>query len=207
MSKLIFTHSVMNSGKSTTLLQRNHNMIQQGRKTFLISPSHDRRYGEGKITSKIGDGVSAASHSIKPLDSLYDAVCHANATEGPLSAVFVDEAQFFTEEQVWDMTRVADELEIAVYAFGLRVDAFGKLFPGSKALIEMADTIKTPDTDQECFCGRPATMNMRFDEDGHTVRAGEVIQTGGDERYRSVCRLHWREVQHISECFAEDYID
>lgn len=204
MSKLTFFHSVMDAGKSTALLQMNFNMVQHGRKTFLITPESDKRYGEGKITSKIG--IDADAHTLRSEESLFDVVCQANSVEGPISAVFIDEAQFFTQEQVWDMARIADELEIPVNAFGLRVDAFGQLFEGSKTLLELADKIATPSTVQQCFCGRPANMNLRFDQDGNTVRSGNVIELGDKDRYRSVCRMHWRSVEHIDECFAEDFI-
>jgi thymidine kinase len=200
MAKLHFFHGVMSSGKTVDLLKMNHNYVSNGRHTILISPECDDRSGSGRIQS--GIGISAASICLSPSDDLFAIVKAEQSPTQTVSAVLVDEVQFFTPEQIEQMSRIVDELGISVSGFGLRVDAFGNLFPGSKALIELADSIE--EIKQLCFCGKKATMNMRFDKQGDVVRSGAVIETGGKDKYRSVCRSHWRTITHISEFFSPD---
>lgn len=200
MAKLHFFHGVMNSGKTVDLLKMNHNYVSHGRHTILISPACDDRSGVGRISSRLG--ISAPSICVGSSEDLFEIVKAERSPAQPVAAVLVDEAQFFTAQQVEQMTRIVDELGISVIAFGLRVDAFGNLFEGSKALMELADSLE--ETKQLCFCGKKATMNMRFDSNGNVVRSGAVIETGGEDKYRSVCRSHWRSISHISQCFAAD---
>ncbi len=109
----------------------------------------------------------------------------------PLACVLVDEAQFLSAEQVWQLSRVADELHIPVMTYGLRVDFQGQPFPGSAALLAIADSLREIRT--ICHCGRKATMVIRKDETGKVVTDGAQVQIGGEETYVSLCRVHWRE--------------
>lgn len=110
---------------------------------------------------------------------------------GALACVFVDEAQFLTEAQVWQLARAADDLGLPVMCYGLRVDFQGRLFPGSATLLALADDLREVRT--ICHCGRKATMVVRQDADGRVLREGAQVQIGGNETYVSLCRRHWRD--------------
>ncbi|MBU2963304.1 thymidine kinase [Citreicella sp. C3M06] len=188
MAKLYFNYSTMNAGKSTLLLQAAHNYGEGGMEVFLLTARLDTRAGEGRIGSRIGLGRPAETFA--PQDDLFariDTETHAR----PLACIFVDEAQFLTEAQVWQLARVADDLRIPVMAYGLRVDFRGKLFPGSAVLLALADTLREVRT--ICHCGRKATMVIRQNADGQTLHDGAQVQIGGNETYVSLCRRHWRE--------------
>ena len=188
MAKLYFHYSTMNAGKSTLLLQAAHNYNERGMDTFLLTASVDERAGQGCIGSRIG--LSRKATAFVADDDLFDLV-EARMGEGAVACVFVDEAQFLTKEQVWQLARVADDLGVPVMAYGLRVDFQGELFPGSAALLALADTLREVRT--ICHCGRKATMVVRQDESGNTLKDGAQVQIGGNESYVSLCRRHWRE--------------
>ncbi|QQA43757.1 thymidine kinase [Pelagovum pacificum] len=188
MAKLYFHYSTMNAGKSTVLLQASHNYIERGMETFLLTAAHDDRAGSGRIASRIGIGAEAAT--FRPEDDLMARV-QARLDEGPCACVFVDEAQFLTEAQVWQLARAVDDIGVPVMCYGLRVDFMGKLFPGSAALLALADEMREVRT--ICHCGRKATMVIRRGPDGQAVRDGAQVQIGGNETYVSLCRRHWRE--------------
>jgi thymidine kinase len=153
--------------------------------TLLLTAAHDNRAGPGRIASRIGiadDALTFASDS-----DLFALI----ADQGRGAAcIFVDEAQFLTHAQVWQLARVADDLGQPVMCYGLRVDFRGQLFPGSAALLALADDLREVRT--ICHCGRKATMVVRQDEQGRALREGAQVQIGGNETYVSLCRRHWR---------------
>ncbi|SHM29246.1 thymidine kinase [Roseibium suaedae] len=186
MAKLYFNYSSMNAGKSTVLLQASYNYEERGMNTLLFIAALDHRAGKGRIASRIG--LSSEATIFEREDDLFSQIQAAMAAE-PLHAIFVDEAQFLTEKQVWQLARVADELRIPVMCFGLRTDFQGKLFPGSAALLAIADNLREIKT--ICWCGSKATMVARMDTNGNIVDEGEQVVIGGEETYVSLCRKHW----------------
>ena len=188
MAKLYFNYSSMNAGKSTLLLQASYNYEERGMNTLLLIAAVDDRAGRGTIASRIG--LSAEADIFGPSDNLYEHVKRACASND-VHAVFVDEAQFLGETQVWQLARVCDKLKIPVMCFGLRTDFQGKLFPGSAALLALADNLKEIKT--ICWCGRKATMVARIDSSGRIVEEGDQVVIGGEETYVSLCRNHWSE--------------
>ncbi len=185
MAKLYFNYSTMNAGKTTVLLQAAHNYSERGMNPFLLTANADTRSGIGIIKSRIGLKKSAQTFS-QSVD-LLNKVKEFNSKKS-ISCVFVDEAQFLTEQQVWQLAKVVDDLKIPVLCFGLRVDFQGKLFPGSKCLLSIADELKEVKT--ICHCGKKATMVIR-QLNGKTVIDGDQVQIGGNESYTSLCRKHW----------------
>ena len=188
MAKLYFNYSTMNAGKSTILLQAAHNYRERGMDTYLLTARLDDRVGQGQIGSRIG--ITADADMFSPDSNLF-AMIEARQAEGPFVCILIDEAQFLSEDQVWQLARVVDDMKIPVMAYGLRVDFLGKLFPGSAALLALADEMREIRT--ICHCGKKATMVVRQDQDGNTLTAGEQVQIGGNETYVSLCRRHWRE--------------
>lgn len=188
MAKLYFQYSTMNAGKSTVLLQASHNYRERGMDTFLMTANLDDRAGLGKIASRIGIGEDAAT--FRNGDDLF-AVLQDRLAEGPVACVFIDEAQFLTKEQVWQLARAVDDLKVPIMCFGLRVDFQGELFPGSAALLALADEMREVRT--ICHCGKKATMVVRQDDQGNALKEGAQVQIGGNETYVSLCRRHWRE--------------
>lgn len=188
MAKVYFYYAAMNAGKSTVLLQSSYNYRERGMRTLLFAPSIDTRHGTGRIESRIGLRSSAISFGAS--DNLLSRVRSEHQAE-ELACVLVDEAQFLTGEQAWQLTDVADHLGIPVLCYGLRTDFQGKLFPGSGALLAVADEIV--ELKAICHCGRKATMNLRLDADGRAVREGAQIEIGGNDRYVAMCRRHFKE--------------
>jgi thymidine kinase len=187
MAKLYFHYSTMNAGKSTLLLQASYNYRERGMNTYLLTYAFDTRAGEATIGSRIG--ISAPADTFDEGDDLGRRI-EDRLSEGPVACVFVDEAQFLTEAQVWQLARAVDDLGVPVMAYGLRVDFQGKLFPGSAALLALADEMREART--ICFCGRKATMVVRKNAAGRVLTTGEQIAIGGNESYESLCRRHWR---------------
>lgn len=188
MAKLFFNYSTMNAGKSTILLQASHNYREHGMNTYLLTARIDGRAGAGRIASRIGIGSEADTFGNK--DNLSVMVADRLKT-GPLACIFVDEAQFLTPNQVWQLARVVDDLNLPVLCYGLRVDFRGELFPGSATLLALADEMREVRT--ICRCGRKATMVIRQDDQGRAITKGDQVQIGGNETYVSLCRRHWRE--------------
>ncbi|MBV7397398.1 thymidine kinase [Mameliella sediminis] len=187
MAKLHFHYSTMNAGKSTLLLQAAHNYNERGMQTYLLTAAIDDRAGEGRIGSRIG--LSRTADIFRPATDLFTKIA-ARLEQGPVACVFIDEAQFLTREQVWQLARVVDDLKVPVMAYGLRVDFRGELFPGSAALLALADVMREVRT--ICHCGRKATMVVRQGENGEILTDGAQVQIGGNETYVSLCRRHWR---------------
>lgn len=179
----------MNAGKSTLLLQAAHNYNERGMETFLLTAAIDSRAGAGQIGSRIG--LARPAETFVSETDLYARIA-ARLQEGPVACIFVDEAQFLTHTQVWQLARVVDDLAVPVMAYGLRVDFRGALFPGSAALLALADEMREVRT--ICHCGRKATMVIRQGPDGQALTDGAQVQIGGNETYVSLCRRHWREV-------------
>jgi len=187
MAKLYFHYSTMNAGKSTALLQASYNYIERGMQTFLVTARLDGRAGLGRIASRIGIAAEAScfSQNTDMFDLLKDRL-----ESGPCACVFVDESQFLTEAQVWQLARAVDDLGVPVMCYGLRVDFRGQLFPGSAALLALADEMREVRT--ICHCGKKATMVVRMGPDGKALHDGAQVQIGGNETYVSLCRRHWR---------------
>ncbi|MCV6592569.1 MAG: thymidine kinase [Silicimonas sp.] len=188
MAKLYFNYSTMNAGKSTLLLQASYNYRERGMETYLLTAAIDGRAGEGRIASRIG--ISASADMFDGKTDLF-ALLEKRKRQGPVACVFVDEAQFLTKEQVWQLARAVDDLGLPVMCYGLRVDFRGELFPGSAALLALSDEMREART--ICFCGKKATMVVRQDADGNALSEGEQVQIGGNETYVPLCRRHWRE--------------
>jgi len=188
MAKLYFYYASMNAGKSTTLLQADFNYRERGMATMLWTAQIDDRDRSGWINSRIG--LAEPSRVYGRGTDLF-AQANARVLEGPLACLLVDEAQFLTPEQVWQLARVADELNVPVLCYGLRTDFQGELFPGSAILLGIADTLV--ELKAVCHCGRKATMNLRIDDQGNAVVEGEQIGIGGNESYVALCRRHFSE--------------
>lgn len=188
MSKVYFYYSAMNAGKSTVLLQSSYNYHERGMHTLLFIPAIDTRAGVGRIQSRIG--LSADAMALQPDENIFAHVKGAHAAQ-PVACVLIDEAQFLTRPQVEQLTDVSDHLGIPVLCYGLRTDFQGQLFPGSAALLALADNLIELKT--ICHCGRKATMNLRVGPDGRAVREGAQVEIGGNERYVAMCRRHYKD--------------
>lgn len=189
MAKLYFHYAAMNAGKSTILLQASYNYRERGMRTILLNALIDTRAGgAGRIGSRIG--LESESTAFDQTDNLFDIV-KGELARGDIACVFVDEANFMSADQAWQLSNIVDELKIPVMAYGLRTDFQGQLFPGSKVLLSIADEIREIRT--ICKCGSKATMVVRLDSDGNPVTDGEQISVGGNESYVSYCRRHWKE--------------
>lgn len=178
----------MNAGKSTVLLQASHNYIERGMQTYLLTAQFDNRAGQGRIESRIGIGEDADTFDHG--EDLF-AKIKTRLDTGPCACVFIDESQFLDPDQVWQLARAVDDLGVPVMCFGLRVDFRGSLFPGSATLLALADEMREVRT--ICHCGRKATMVVRKGPDGTVLTDGDQVAIGGNERYLSLCRRHWRE--------------
>jgi thymidine kinase len=188
MAKLYFYYSTMNAGKSTILLQSSYNYRERGMNTLILQPEIDTRFGVGTVASRIG--IQAVAKTFQFNDNLLQLVQH-QLQNAPLHCVLVDEAQFLTAPQVKQLSDVCDVLNIPVLAYGLRTDFQGNLFEGSQQLLAWADTMVEVKT--ICHCGRKATMVLRIGADGQAVREGNQVQIGGNDRYTSVCRQHFKQ--------------
>ncbi|NDV91379.1 thymidine kinase [Alteromonas sp. 345S023] len=187
MAQLYFYYSAMNAGKSTSLLQSAYNYRERGMHSLIYTASLDDRYGIGKVTSRIGLQADAKLYNANI--NLFDAIKQDNDTK-KLDCVFIDEAQFLTKAQVRQLVDVVDELRIPVLAYGLRTDFLGETFEGSHYLLAWAD--KLTELKTVCHCGRKANFVVRLDGEGNPVIDGDQVQIGGNDRYESMCRRHFR---------------
>ncbi len=188
MAKLYFYYSSMNAGKSTALLQSSYNYRERGMHTLILAPDLDDRYGKGKVTSRIGlESQATTFRSDEDLLKLVD----ARNSEQALHCVLVDEAQFLQKEQVYQLGEITDQLDIPVLAYGLRTDFQGEPFEGSRYLLAWADNLV--ELKAICFCGRKATMVIRLDQEGNAITQGSQVEIGGNDRYVSMCRRHFKE--------------
>lgn len=177
----------MNAGKSTALLQASYNYQERGMQTLLFAPAIDDRHKLGCISSRIG--LNAEASLFAPKDNLLEQIEIILKQKNELKCILIDEAQFLTKNQVLQLTIVVDRLNIPVLCYGLRSDFRAEPFEGSLYLLIWADEINEIKT--VCYCGRKATMNIRFDAENHKVTEGKQIEIGGNERYISVCRKHF----------------
>ena len=188
MAKLYFYYSSMNAGKSTNLLQSSYNYKERGMNTMVFAPSFDDRYGPGKVTSRIG--IESEATTFRTDTNLLEVVSAAN-DEQRVHCVLIDEAQFLTRDQVFQLSDLTDKLNIPVLAYGLRTDFQGEPFEGSKYLLAWSDNLK--ELKAICDCGRKAIMVLRMDADGNAVTEGSQVEIGGNDRYVSMCRKHFKE--------------
>lgn len=186
MAKLYFYFAAMNAGKSTVLLQSSYNYRERGMKTLLFTPAIDDRYQRGTISSRIG--LSEPAIIFNEQDNLFDIT---QRQEQDHACILIDEAQFLSREQVYQLTEITDQLDIPVLAYGLRTDFRGELFTGSQHLLAWADELVEIKT--ICHCGRKATMILRLDEKGLVVSEGDQVVIGGNNMYISTCRKHFKQ--------------
>ena len=192
MAKLHFFYSTMNAGKSTALLQSNHNYKESDLNTLLFIPKHIADKSNGKIVSRIG--LKADAIIVDAEYNFYDEIFSKQSED--INCIFVDEAQFLTKKQIHSLGKVADELNIPVMCYGIRTDFQGELFEGSKELLALADNLKELKT--ICSeCDKKATMVVRLDSDGKILLEGEKIVIGGNEIYKTLCRKHFRELTKL----------
>ncbi|GAA6136835.1 thymidine kinase [Arenicella sp. 4NH20-0111] len=189
MAKLYFYYSTMNAGKSTTLLQSSFNYRERGMHTLLLTAAFDDRFEVGKVASRIG--LEQEADLFDGDINLFQHVITRHA-EKAIDCVLVDESQFLTKDQVWQLTEVCDQLKIPVLCYGIRTDFQGELFPGSQWLLAWADELHELKT--ICHCGSKANMVVRVDEQGQAIQEGTQIEIGGNDRYVSLCRRHFKQV-------------
>lgn len=190
MAKLYFYYSAMNAGKTTTLLQSAYNYRERGMRTLILTPALDDRHDADVVASRIG--LSAPAQRFAADTDLRVLVEADIAAHGALHCVLVDEAQFLTRAQAWQLSDVADVLGVPVLAYGLRTDFRGELFEGSQYLLAWADELVEIKT--ICHSGSKATMVVRVDEQGRAVKAGPQVEIGGNERYVSVSRAEFKKI-------------
>ena len=186
MASLHYKFAAMNSGKSTQLIQAHFNYCERGMTPYAMTPAIDDRFGFGVIAARVG--LELRADTFAPHTDLF-AVIQKKCLQQPLHVCIIDEAQFLTREQVYQLARVVDELEIPVIAYGLKSDFRGELFEGAYHLLCLAD--KVEELKSVCWCGSKAHMNARVSPAGEVVREGEQVEIGGNDRYVSLCRKHY----------------
>ena len=187
-----FFYSTMNAGKSTALLQSNYNYNERGMDTLLFLPKVDADANKNKIHSRIGLIADAIS-----VDTSFDFFEYVQnfKNKKKVDAILIDEVQFLTKDQVRQICKISDTLNIPSMCYGIRTDFRGELFEGSSELLALADNLIELKT--VCDCGRKATMVVRLDESGKVITAGEKIQIGGNDTYKVYCRKHFRELTNL----------
>ena len=182
----------MNAGKSTALLQSNYNYNERGMDTLLFLPKVDADANKNKIHSRIGLIADAIT-----VDRSFDFFEYVQnfKNEKKVDAILIDEVQFLTKDQVRQICKISDTLNIPSMCYGIRTDFRGELFEGSSELLALADNLIELKT--VCDCGRKATMVVRLDESGKVITAGEKIQIGGNDTYKVYCRKHFRELTNL----------
>ncbi len=188
MAKLYFYYSSMNAGKSTTLLQSDYNYRERNMHTCVYTAAIDDRFGVGKVSSRIG--ISCDAKLFNKETDLFEDIRIADSAKH-LDCILVDEAQFLTKQQVFQLSEVVDKLNIPVLCYGLRNDFRAELFEGSQYLLAWAD--KLVELKTICHCGKKANFVLRLNANGQVMKDGEQIQIGGNESYISVCRKHYKE--------------
>ena len=179
----------MNAGKTTILLQSAHNYRERGLTPILFTPKLDDRYGEGWIKSRIG--LQARATIFTAEDDLFE-ITRSHLEDHNIHCVLVDESQFLSRDQVYQLTEIVDRLNIPVLCFGLRTDFQGELFEGSKYLLAWADELSEIKT--ICHTGRKANMVVRVDDEGYALKEGAQVEIGGNDRYVSVSRAEFKNV-------------
>jgi len=189
MAQLYFYYSSMNAGKSTTLLQSSYNYQERGMKTQIYTAALDDRFGIGKITSRLG--ISSEAELFSSDTDLYDQMVNRQQHD-KIDCLLIDEAQFLTKKQVRQLTNIVDELNIPVLTYGIRTDFQGEPFIGSHYLLAWAD--KLVELKTVCHCGRKANFVVRLDAEGNAVKEGAQVDVGGNEKYESMCRVHFKKL-------------
>ena len=189
MAQLYFYYSAMNAGKSTSLLQSSYNYRERGMNTFVLTAAIDNRSGIGRISSRIG--IESDAHIFTENDNLIEMISKVHQQQKQ-HCILIDESQFLSKQQVKELTYIVDILDIPVLCYGIKTDFQGELFPGSQYLLAWAD--KLVELKTICHCGRKANMILRLDENGEPIQEGAQVAIGGNERYVSVCRKHFRKV-------------
>ena len=189
MAQMYFYYSAMNAGKSTHLLQSSYNYRERGMNTVIFTAKIDDRFAEGKVASRLGINADAQVYSedtniFTEVEKLHQ--------EQKLSCVLIDESQFLSSIQVKQLTDIVDSLKIPVLAYGLRTDFLGETFEGSAALLAWAD--KLVELKTICHCGRKANFVTRLDENNRAITSGAQVEVGGNERYESLCREHFKQL-------------
>lgn len=190
MAKFKFYYSVMNSGKSSQLLQYNYNYKTEGHNVLLLTSNNDDRFGLGKITSRINVYLKEECKAVKKSDDIVKLFLEEEKRMGKISLVLVDEAQFFTPEQIKQLSDIADFYDTNVWAFGLRINYKGELFEGTTSLFEWCDEFI--EIKRNCHCGEEATKILRYNSSGEVFRDGEEVIIGAEDQYQSVCRKHFK---------------
>ena len=189
MAKLYFSYSAMNAGKSAILLQSAYNYHERGMKTLLLKPEVDTR---DPLSNHIGSRIGIkAQAEVFSADTNLEEFIKQYYNKTKVDCILLDESQFLTPDQVWQLASISDDFGIPVMCYGLRTDFKGNLFPGSATMLAIADDVREIRT--LCWCGRKATMTMRFDAEGKAITDGNQVDVGGNEKYISLCRRHWLE--------------
>ncbi|WP_232916454.1 thymidine kinase [Pseudomonas viridiflava] len=199
MSSFTFYYGSMNAGKSGQLIQTAHSFQERNMHVVILKSSMDTRDGPGLVKSRVG-GISKPCINFSADDNLSLIIKEQIRKLGKISCVLIDEAQFLTKEQVKSLAEIVDFDGINIYAYGLRTDAFGDLFPGSMYLLAFADSLR--ELNSLCHCGEHARMNLRYDAQGDVVTSGEQNEVGGNDRYIPLCRKHWLQA-HRSKRIPE----
>jgi len=187
LAKLYFKYGAMGSSKSAQALMTKFNYEEKGRTVWLMKPKTDSREEKGLVRSRVG--LEAKADVISRTDDIYDSFL--TGLNRHVDVIIADECQFFSPDQIDMLRRIVDEHDIPVLCFGLRTDFQTKLFPGSKRLLEVADSITEIKT--ICRCGKKATVNARFDKDGRITTRGDQVFIGGNESYEAMCHKCWTE--------------
>lgn len=187
MAQMYFYYSAMNAGKSTTLLQSSFNYQERGMHPVIYTAALDDRYGRGKVASRIG--LQAEAYLFRDETDLFQEISELNAAKS-IDCILIDECQFLSKQQVYQLTEVVDKLNVPVLCYGLRTDFMGELFEGSQYLLAWAD--KLVELKTVCHCGRKANMVIRTDEQGSPIKEGDQVAIGGNDKYVSVCRYHYK---------------
>jgi len=188
LAQMYFYYSAMNAGKSTTLLQSAFNYQERGMNPLIFTAAIDDRFGMGKVSSRIG--LEAEAQLFQADTDLFQVISQLHQIE-PRHCVLMDECQFLSKQQVYQLTEVVDKLDIPVLCYGLRTDFLGELFEGSQYLLAWAD--KLIELKTICHCGRKANMVIRTDQDGKAISEGDQVAIGGNDKYLSACRLHYKQ--------------
>ncbi|MCL9782666.1 thymidine kinase [Vibrio sp. S4M6] len=188
MAQMYFYYSAMNAGKSTTLLQSSFNYQERGMNPVIFTAALDDRYGVGLVSSRIG--LQSDAQLFRQDTNLLELIESLHQQE-PRHCILVDECQFLSKAQVYQLSEVVDKLGIPVLCYGLRTDFLGELFEGSQYLLAWAD--KLIELKTICHCGRKANMVIRTDERGKAIAEGDQVAIGGNDKYVSVCRQHYKD--------------
>jgi thymidine kinase len=181
----------MNAGKSTALLQTNHNFIENNLKTLVFIPKVSEK-SLPKVSSRIGIKIDAIS-----ADSQFNFFKYLKQQDFTnIKSIFIDEAQFLKRKQIDQLAKISDKLNIPVLCYGLRTNFLGELFEGSARLLSIADNLHEIKTICS-MCTKKATMVIRLDSNGNAQTDGDEITLGGNDLYKSVCRKHYRKITKL----------